>query len=227
MAINHLIAPFVSPWLMIATGEPARHFLTMAFMDPSRYRPDGYHHHARKLTLYLVIASMCVGIIQWLSGITTLLQMPLAWIALVWLRPWIFSKPRFAAALGVTIWIGSFLLFLDLQNSFWIPAWMSGLNLFATALVFPLAAKIITVRGGFPQALAFIALYGLGSLTSLFLGASSQLDLILVGLPLLLTGAFFRTSMGRSWLPLMLTRHSLALYVLTLAFAIFADIRLT
>lgn len=79
MVINHLIAPFVSPWLMIATGEPARHFLTMAFMDPSRYRPDGYRHHARKLTLYLVITSLCVGAIQWLSGITTLLQMPLAW----------------------------------------------------------------------------------------------------------------------------------------------------
>jgi hypothetical protein len=226
MVINHLIAPFVSPWLMIATGEPARHFLTMAFMDRERFRPDGYRQHAQKLTFYLVIVSLCVAIIQWLSGITTLLQMPLAWIALVWLRPWIFSKPGFAAALGISLWIGSFLLFLELKTSIWIPEWISGLNLFATALVFPFASDKITAKGGFPQAIAFASLYGLGSLTSILLGATSQLDLILVGLPLLLTGVFFGTFMTRPWLPAWLTRHSLSLYVLTLAFAIYAEIRL-
>jgi len=217
MLINHLVAPFLSPFIVVLTGEPARHFLTMSFMDPARYRSSNYWKHARKLTCYLLVTSFAVAGIQWFFGIWILVQMPIAWLALTWLRPFIMAKTSLSAALGFLLWITTFVSFLTFDDPAQGNIWMSGVNLLATGLVFPFASEKITTENG--AAISFLVIYVLGSIATILLGATVQLDLVIVGLPLLLFARFCYSSLQNDWLSKCLVRHSLTLYVVSLAFA--------
>ena len=217
MLINHLVAPFLSPFIVILTGEPARHFLTMSFMSPARYRSTNYWKHARRLTFYLVLTSLAVAGIQRFFEIWILLQMPIAWLALTWLRPLVMAKTSQAAAIGCFLWIATFLCFLIFDDPAQGNIWMSGVNLLATGLVFPFTCEKITIENR--AALFFLGLYVIGSITSVVLGATAQLDLVIVGLPLLLFARSCFSDLQTDWLPKALVRHSLTLYVASLAFA--------
>ena len=178
MLVNHLIAPLVSPWLAILTGETARFLLIAVFCAPSRFRPTGYWRHARKLSLALLATLAMVATLDYFhqAEASTFVQMPVAWLMLLWLRPVIFEHPFRSAYAGVLVWGAGIAVFLQNPESTGITAWLSGLNLFAAGLIFPSLKKSIPPKLPLPLVITTAMVYAAASLISIGLGATSQLD---------------------------------------------------
>ena len=113
MLINHLVAPFISPWLAIFTGESTRHLLIAAFLDPKRYQFEGRWKHAQKLSIAITATIVAVALIQTQHVTPVLVQMPIAWWLLIWLRPLIMNRPARWACVGILLWSVALAVFLQ------------------------------------------------------------------------------------------------------------------
>lgn len=208
MLLNHFVAPFF-PLLMGFTGEPARHFLTFHFLDPDRYRPEGYWKHARKLTLWLCFTSAAVLALDFYYELYYMVQMPLAWLILTWLRPAIFKSPLPFFITGISILTVGFslLLVLDCHTC---KYWLSGSNLIGSSMLFAYLKPRLS--GKIPKAalMPLISLYIMTSFINYYIHSATQADTFLVGIPLILIAIALNP---KRILPRSIERYSLALYI--------------
>jgi hypothetical protein len=118
-----------------------RHLLLAHCMRPERFRSEGYHRHAGRMTgglvlLFLAVngASVAMLRVPLLTGLT-----PLVWVVLMWCRPWAVANPQAAAWAGAALSTAGMVPYALRPSNVFEEHLLNGVNDLAVGLLIPWA----------------------------------------------------------------------------------------